>query len=54
MFRIVICDEKKESSDKLVVCINRLIKELAFGNESEFFKAKTEMLFNYKIRDVYT
>ena len=54
MFRIVICDEKKESSDRLVVCINRLIKELAIGKETEVFKAKPEMLINYKIRDEYT
>ncbi len=54
MFRIVICDEKKESSDFLTGCINRIIKGLSVNKETEFFRVKPEILIDYKIRDEYT
>jgi len=54
MFRIVICDEKKESSDFLTGCVNRIIKGLSVNKETELFRAKPEILIDYKIRDEYT
>lgn len=54
MFRIVICDEKKENSNKFTSCISRIVKELSIVKETEILRAKPDALINYKIRDEYT
>lgn len=51
MFRIVVCDENKESGDFLVNCISKFIREFSLDKSVELFKIKPESLINYKIKD---
>lgn len=54
MFRIVICDDKKESCELLTRCLAKIVKELAIHKETELFRVRPENLIDYKIRDEYT
>lgn len=53
MFRIVICDDKKENIDRLNIFIRRIIKSMGIAGV-EVFSAAPDALYKYNINDNYT
>lgn len=55
MFRIVICDDKKENIALLNKSVRKAINDIREGRKTEIFSAKPDKLYNYSIvnDDVY-
>lgn len=51
MFRIVICDDRKENISFLNNSIRKAVEDIQGGRKTEFFSARPDALYNYVIKD---